>query len=67
MSTMYENSNIVITAWEDEKLVGVLRALSDFGWYTFRSDIAVNPDSKARGIGRKLIELLKEKADKKQQ
>ena len=61
IAKMYENSNLVISAWDDDKLVGVVRAITDFVWYTFLADLAVNPECKASGIGRKLIELTKEK------
>jgi len=61
IAKMYENSNLVISAWDNDKLVGVVRAITDFVWYTFLADLAVNPECKASGIGRKLIELTKEK------
>lgn len=58
---MYDNSNLVISAWDDEKLVGVVRAITDSVWYTFLADLAVDPEYKKLGIGRKLIELIKAK------
>ncbi len=61
ISKMYENSNLVISAWDNDKLVGIVRCLSDFVWYTFLADLAVNPEYKELGIGRKLIGLTKEK------
>jgi ribosomal protein S18 acetylase RimI-like enzyme len=58
---MYENSNVVISAWDNDKLVGVVRCITDFVWYTFLADLAINPAYKRSGIGKKLIELTKEK------
>ena len=29
---IYANSNLVITAWHDQKLVGVARSITDFAW-----------------------------------
>jgi ribosomal protein S18 acetylase RimI-like enzyme len=58
---MYDNSNLVISAWHGDKLVGIVRAITDCVWYTFLADLAVNPQYKEMGIGRKLIELTKER------
>jgi predicted N-acetyltransferase YhbS len=58
---MYENSNLVISAWDNDKLAGIVRCITDFVWYTFLADLAVDPDYKELGIGRKLIDLTKEK------
>jgi predicted N-acetyltransferase YhbS len=61
ITKMYENSNLIITAWDNGKLVGVSRSLTDFAWSCYLADLAVNPDYKKSGIGKKLIELTKEK------
>lgn len=58
---MYENSNLVISAWDNDRLVGIVRAISDFVWSTLLAGLAVNPECAASGIGRKLIELTREK------
>jgi ribosomal protein S18 acetylase RimI-like enzyme len=58
---MYENSNLIISSWDNDKLVGVMRAITDFVWYTFLGDLAVDPGYKGMGIGKKLIELTREK------
>lgn len=58
---MYESSNLVITAWHDDKLVGVCRCITDWAWSCYLADLAVDPEYKKSGIGKKLIELTKEK------
>jgi ribosomal protein S18 acetylase RimI-like enzyme len=58
---MYENSNLIISAWDNDKLTGIVRCITDFVWYTFLADLAVNPEYRELGIGRKLINLTKEK------
>lgn len=58
---MFENSNLIVTAWDEEKLVGVCRTITDWVWSSYLADLAVNPDYKKSGIGKKLIELTKEK------
>jgi GNAT superfamily N-acetyltransferase len=58
---MYVNSNLVVTAWEGATLVGVARSLTDFCYCCYLSDLAVREEYKKQGIGKKLIELTKEK------
>lgn len=54
---MYANSNLVITAWNKDKLVGISRSLTDFCYCCYLSDLAVRREYQSNGIGRKLIEL----------
>ena len=58
---MYDNSNLVITAWDGELLVGVSRSLTDFCWCCYLSDLSIRHEYKRKGIGKKLIELTKNK------
>lgn len=60
---MYANSNLVVTAWDAELLVGVSRCITDWVWSCYLADLAVAPGYKKTGIGKKLIELTKEKLD----
>jgi len=61
---MYENSNLVVTAWHDETLVGVARALTDFSWCCYLPDLAIDNNYQKRGIGARLIDLVKEQIGK---
>ena len=54
---MYLNSNLVVTAWDKEKLVGISRSLTDFCYACYLSDLAVEKSYQKDGIGRKLIEI----------
>ena len=56
---MYSNSNLIITAWDKDKLVGISRSLTDFCYCCYLSDIAVRKEYQSKGIGKKLIELNK--------
>jgi N-acetylglutamate synthase-like GNAT family acetyltransferase len=58
---MYDNSNLIVTAWDNEKLVGISRCITDWVWSCYLADLAISPDYKKSGIGKKLIELTKEK------
>jgi predicted N-acetyltransferase YhbS len=53
---MTENANLTLTAWEGEKLVGIARALTDFSYCCYLSDLAVHRDYQRRGIGKELVQ-----------
>jgi ribosomal protein S18 acetylase RimI-like enzyme len=61
IAKMYANSNLIVTAWHNKKLVGISRSLTDFCYCCYLSDLAVSIDYQKHGIGKKLIELTKEK------
>jgi GNAT superfamily N-acetyltransferase len=58
---MYEHSNLIVSAWDKDKLVGISRSLTDFCYCCYLSDLAVRQEYKSKGIGKKLIELTKER------
>jgi GNAT superfamily N-acetyltransferase len=55
IAEMLAHADVLITARERELLVGVSRALSDFSFCTYLSDLAVDRAYQGRGIGRELI------------
>ena len=55
MASMLSNANIVVTAWDEDLLVGISRALSDFSFVTYLSDLAVRASYQRSGIGKELI------------
>lgn len=58
---MYENSNLIVTVWDGELLAGVARSITDWVWACYLSDLAVREEYKKMGIGKRLIELTREK------
>lgn len=54
---MYRNSNLVISAWEADQLIGIARSLTDFCYCCYLSDLAVRQEFKNKGIGKELIAL----------
>lgn len=58
---MFENSDLVVTAWSGNQLVGVSRSITDWVWSCYLADLAVHSDHKKSGIGTKLIEITREK------
>lgn len=54
---MLDHGNVLVTAWDNEKLIGVSRALTDFSFCSYLSDLAVDETYQHQGIGKKLIDL----------
>ena len=60
LAKMITNADLTFTAWDGEKLVGVARAITDFSYCCYLSDLAVDRDYQKHGIGKKLVNLLQE-------
>lgn len=60
IQTMLDHANVLVTAWDDSKLVGVSRALTDQAYCCYLSDLAVDKAYQGKGIGKRLIELTHE-------
>lgn len=57
---MVENANLIVTARDENgQLMGVSRALTDFAFCTYLSDLAVDESLQRQGIGRELIRQTK--------
>jgi len=57
MAAMLRNANLVVTAWEEDRLVGISRSVSDFSYVTYLSDLAVRLSHQRMGIGRELMRI----------
>jgi GNAT superfamily N-acetyltransferase len=55
MAGMLAGANLIVTAWDAELLVGISRALTDWSYATYLSDLAVRRSHQRQGIGRELI------------
>ena len=53
---MFASSSLVLAAWQDDRLVGLARVLTDGVLFSFLCDLAVEPDVQGFGIGKKLID-----------
>ena len=60
IKSMFQNSNLIISAWENEKLIGISRSLTDFSYCCYLSDLAVKKEYQKKGIGKRMIEITKE-------
>jgi len=54
---MFEGSNVVISAYDGDRLVGVLRGWTDFVYDGYICDLAIHPAFQKAGVGRRLLEL----------
>jgi len=54
MEGMVANSNLTVTAWDEGKLVGVARSMTDFHYACYLSDLAVRKAYQKSGIGKRL-------------
>jgi GNAT superfamily N-acetyltransferase len=56
VADMLRHANLIITAWDGARLVGISRTLTDFSYVGYLSDLAVHLNYQKRGIGIRLIE-----------
>lgn len=61
MKAMLQHANLLCTAWDGLKLVGVARSITDFAYCCYLADLAVDQDYQKKGIGRELIRLTQSK------
>lgn len=59
---MLKNADLIVTARVDGLLVGVSRAITDFAFCTYLSDLAVDEKYQGQGIGQELIRRTHEAA-----
>lgn len=62
IANIYANSNLVITAWDGDLLIGISRSTTDFYWSCYLADLAIRKEYQKGGIGKKLVELTGEYA-----
>lgn len=55
MQRMRDEANLCVTAWHDDRLVGIARSLTDFSYVAYLSDLAVDREYQRSGIGKALI------------
>lgn len=59
LQQMLQHGNLIITARDNGKLIGVSRSLTDFAFCTYLSDLAVDKAYQHQGIGKELIRQTK--------
>ena len=62
---MLKNADIIITANDNEKIIGVARSVTDFNYCCYLSDLAVDKEYQNHGIGKKLIDMTQTQLNEK--
>lgn len=52
------NSNVVVSVWDNQRLIGCARATSDGIYRATIWDVVIHPDYQGLGLGSKLVETL---------
>ncbi len=55
IARMFAAPSLVISAWENGRLVGLSRSLTDYAYCCYLSDLAVDKAIQGRGVGKELI------------
>jgi ribosomal protein S18 acetylase RimI-like enzyme len=58
---MLQHANLMVSARDQGRMVGFARALTDFCYCCYLSDLAVDRDYQQRGIGRELLYTMQHK------
>ncbi|NQY20004.1 MAG: GNAT family N-acetyltransferase [Campylobacteraceae bacterium] len=62
---MLDNADIIITATKDNKIIAIARAVTDFNYCCYLSDLAVDTKFQKQGIGKELISKVQEQINDK--
>lgn len=55
LTVLLQNTQHVFSAWDNDKLVGLIRTVGDGAYVELIQDILVLPDYQKRGIGKQLL------------
>ncbi len=57
VASMLRNANLIVTARDEGRLVGVARSVTDFSYCCYLSDLAVDKAYQKGGIGKELMRV----------
>ncbi|WP_028610892.1 GNAT family N-acetyltransferase [Paenibacillus harenae] len=60
LQKMIDNADLIISAWEEDRLIGIARAVTDFSYCCYLSDLAVDRNYQKKGIGKELVRHVRE-------
>ena len=60
IARMFAGANLVISAWDTGRLIGVCRALTDYSYCCYLSDLAVDAAYQRRSVGKRLIGMVRD-------
>lgn len=56
---MLDGANFIVTARENDAVIGLARCITDFAWIAYCAELAVAETHQGLGVGQKLIEVAK--------
>ncbi len=62
LDKMLRHADLIVTARDGTRLVGIARSVTDFSYCCYLSDLAVDVAYQRRGIGKRLIDETRQKA-----
>lgn len=61
IEAMLRHADLLCTAWDETRLIGIARSVTDFEYCCYLSDLAVDQAYQKAGVGKALIRLTKSK------
>lgn len=61
LQRMIDNADIMLSAWDGDKMIGLARAITDFSYCCYLSDLAISKEYQNFGIGKELVRLLQDR------
>lgn len=55
IARMFSAPSLIVSAWYEERLVGVARSLTDYAYCCYLSDLAVDKALQGAGVGKELV------------
>lgn len=60
IADMIRHAQLLVSAWDGDRLVGLARTLTDFSYVGYLADLAIDAEYQRQGIGRELIARTRE-------
>ena len=60
MEGVVKNSNLIVSGWYGNELIGIARSVTDFHYACYLSDLAVDQRYQKNGVGKRLLVLTQE-------
>ncbi|MFC5528296.1 GNAT family N-acetyltransferase [Cohnella yongneupensis] len=57
---MIDHADITVSAWSEGKLIGIARAITDYAYCCYLSDLAVDKQFQNQQVGKKLVAHVQE-------
>ena len=57
IARMFVGADLVISAWDAGRLIGVSRSLTEYSYCCYLSDLAIDAAYQRRGVGKRLIDM----------